>query len=170
MTQRSLHVIIKVYYGSYARLSEGSTRYHSNAKVSRGSTRYHGPSCTVWAEASNYANSHSSEQGTLPTTSLISKQAISYRTHGGTYCPGVSTHKIQSLADSSMTNHKLWRLQHSPPFQTLLKPQHRTSPRSPHITMDGRPTLSTLNTSKTQHHKDGNTCTMTQDCRAKQYY
>jgi hypothetical protein len=25
--------------------------------------------------------------------------------------------------------------------------------------MDGRPTLSTLNTSQTQHHKDGKTCT-----------
>jgi hypothetical protein len=37
--------------------------------------------------------SHSSEQGTLPTLSLISKQAIPYRTHGGTYCPVVSTPK-----------------------------------------------------------------------------
>jgi hypothetical protein len=46
--------------------------------------------------------SHSSEQGTLPTTSIISKQAISYRTRGGTYCPGVSTPMTQSLADSSM--------------------------------------------------------------------
>jgi hypothetical protein len=36
--------------------------------------------------------------------------------------------------------------------------------------MDGRPTLSTLNTSQTQHHKDGNTYTMTQDGKAKQYY
>jgi hypothetical protein len=37
--------------------------------------------------------SHSSEQGTLPTASLISKQVVSYRTRGGTYCPGVSTPK-----------------------------------------------------------------------------
>jgi hypothetical protein len=51
--------------------------------------------------------SHSSEQGTLPIGSLISKQADPYRTRGGTYCPGVSTPKTQSLADSSMTNHKL---------------------------------------------------------------
>jgi hypothetical protein len=49
--------------------------------------------------------SHSSEQGTLPTASLISKQAIPYRTRGGTCCPGVSTPKTQSLAYSSMTNH-----------------------------------------------------------------
>jgi hypothetical protein len=79
--------------------------------------------------------SHSSEQGTLLTP------------------------KTQSLADSSMMNHKPWRLQPSPPFQTLLKPQHRTSPRSPHITTDERPTLSTLNTSQAQHHKDQKTCT-----------
>jgi hypothetical protein len=41
----------------------------------------------------------------------------------------------------------------------LLKPQHQISPWSPHITTDGRPTLSTLNTSQTQHRKDGKTCT-----------
>jgi hypothetical protein len=35
---------------------------------------------------------------------------------------------------------------------------------------DGRPTLSTLNTSQTQHHKDGKTYTTPQDCRAKHYY
>jgi hypothetical protein len=40
----------------------------------------------------------------------------------------------------------------------MLKPQHQTSPRSPHITTDGRPTLSTHNTSQTQHHKDEKTC------------
>jgi hypothetical protein len=51
---------------------------------------------------------HSSEQGTLPTASLISKQAIPYRTCGDTYCSGVSTPKTRSLADSTMTNHKSW--------------------------------------------------------------
>jgi hypothetical protein len=49
---------------------------------------------------------HSSEQGTLPTASLISKQVVPYQTCGGTCCPGVSTPKTRSLADSSMTNHK----------------------------------------------------------------
>jgi hypothetical protein len=87
--------------------------------------------------------SHSSEQDTLPITSLTSKQAIPYRTRGDTSCPRVSTPKTQSLAASSMTNHKPWRSQPSPPFQTLLKPQHQTSPWFPHITTDGRPTLST---------------------------
>jgi hypothetical protein len=103
--------------------------------------------------------SHSSEQGTLSTTSLISGQVVPYRTCGGTYCHGVSTPKTRSLADSSMTNQKLWRSQPSPPFRTLLKPQHRISPRSPHIMIDGRATLSTLNTNQTQYHKDGKTST-----------
>jgi hypothetical protein len=106
-------------------------------------------------------NYHSSEQGTLPIASLISKQTISYRTHGGTCCPRVSTPKTQSFADSSVTNYKLWKAQPSPPFQTLLKAQHRSSPQSPHITTDGRPTLSTLNTSQTQQHKHRKTCMMT---------
>jgi hypothetical protein len=73
--------------------------------------------------------SHSSEQVTLPTTSLISKQVVPYHTRGGTCYPRVSTPKTQFLVDSSMTNHEPWRSQPSPPFQTLLKPQHRTSPR-----------------------------------------
>jgi hypothetical protein len=51
--------------------------------------------------------SHSSEQDTLPTSSLISKQVVLYRTRGDTCCPRVSTPKTRSLADSSMTNHKL---------------------------------------------------------------
>jgi hypothetical protein len=50
--------------------------------------------------------SHSFEQDTLPTTSLISKQVVPYRTRGDTCCPGVSTPKTRSLADSSMTNRK----------------------------------------------------------------
>jgi hypothetical protein len=114
--------------------------------------------------------SHSFEQGTLPTASLISEQVVPFRTRSDICCPRVSTPKTRSLANSSMTNHKPWRSQPSPPFQTMLKPQHRISPRSPHITIDGRPILSTLNTSQTKHHKDEKTCTMTQDCRAKQCY
>jgi hypothetical protein len=145
-------------------------RYHSNAKVSRCSTWYHDPSCTMWAWANDLATSHSSEQGTLPIAPLISKQPVPYRIRGNSCCPEGFTSKNWYLADSSKTNHKPWMSQPSPPFQTLLKPQHRTSPRSPHITMDGRPTLSTLNTSQTQHHKHGKTCTTTPDCRAKQYY
>jgi hypothetical protein len=40
---------------------------------------------------------------TQPLVFLISKQVAPYRTCGGTYCPGVSTPKIRSLADSSTT-------------------------------------------------------------------
>jgi hypothetical protein len=48
---------------------------------------------------------HSSEQGTLPTASLISRHDVPYRTRSGTCCPGVSIPKTWSLADLSMTNH-----------------------------------------------------------------
>jgi hypothetical protein len=165
MAQRSLHAITKVYNGSFGKLCQGSTQYHSIAKVSQGSHGTTAPLTPCESGRVTTPNSHLSEQGTLPTTSLIIKQVIPYRTRVRTYCPRVCTPKTQSLADSSMTNHKPWRSQPSLPFQTMLKPQHRISPLSPHITTDGRPTLSTLNTSQTQHHKDGKTCTVTQDCR-----
>jgi hypothetical protein len=48
-------------------------------------------------------------------------------------------------------------MQPSPPFHPMLKPQHRSSPWSPHISMDGRPTLDN-NIIQTRHHKDGKTC------------
>jgi hypothetical protein len=102
--------------------------------------------------------SHSAEQGTLPTTSLISKQAVPYWTHGGTYCPGVSTPETRSLVDSSMTNHiTKW----NPTVSTipaLLKPQHRSSPQSNHISMDGRLSL-TKTQAKLNITKDVKTCT-----------
>jgi hypothetical protein len=170
MAQRSLHVVTKVYYGSYAKLCQGSTQYPSNAKVSWGSRSTMTPLALCEPERVTTPISHSSEHGTLPTTSLIIKQVVPYRTRGSTCCPRVSTPKNRSLADSSMTNNKPWRSQPSPPFQTMLKPQHQISPRPPHITIDGRPTLSTLNTSQTQYHKDEKTCMTTQNCRAKQYY
>jgi hypothetical protein len=53
---------------------------------------------------------HSSDQGILPTTSLISKQVILYRIRGDTCCTGVSTPMTRSLADSSMTNHITWQI------------------------------------------------------------
>jgi hypothetical protein len=52
---------------------------------------------------------HTAEQDSQPIASLISKQAVLYRTHGGIYCPVVSTPKTWSLANSSMTNHTTWR-------------------------------------------------------------
>jgi hypothetical protein len=134
-------------------------QYYSNAKVSWHSCGTTTPLAPCEPGRVTTPNSHSSEQGTLPTTSLIIKQVVPYRTRGGTCCPDVSTPMTRSLADSRMINHKPWRSQPSPPFQILLNPQHRISPRSPHIMTDGRPTLSTLNTSQTEHHKDGKTCT-----------
>jgi hypothetical protein len=59
------------------------------------------PSCTMWAWAKYHVNSHSSEQDTQPLVFLISKQTIPYGTRDSTCCPGVSTHRIWSLADSS---------------------------------------------------------------------
>jgi hypothetical protein len=50
-------------------------------------------------------NPHSTEQDTEHITFLISKQVVLYRTCGGTCCIGVSTTKIQSLADSSTACH-----------------------------------------------------------------
>jgi hypothetical protein len=50
-------------------------------------------------------SSQSMSQRMEPTSYLISKQAVPYRTRDGTCYPGVSTAKIQSLADSTTTNH-----------------------------------------------------------------
>jgi hypothetical protein len=52
---------------------------------------------------------YTTEQDSQSTASLISKQAVPYRTHGGTCFPRVSTRKTWSLADLSMTNHNTWQ-------------------------------------------------------------
>jgi hypothetical protein len=80
-------------------------QYHSNAKVSWGSHGTTTPLAPCEPGRVTTPNSHSSGQGTLHTTSLISKQAVPYWICGGTYCPGVSTPMTQSLVDSSMTYH-----------------------------------------------------------------
>jgi hypothetical protein len=105
MAQRSLHAVTKVYYLSYAKLCQGSTQYHSIAKVSQGSQGTMAPLAPCELGRVIMPNSHSSEQCTLPTTSLIIKQVVPYRTRGGTYCPGMPTPMTRSLGDSSMTNH-----------------------------------------------------------------
>jgi hypothetical protein len=73
------------------------------------------PSCTMcFSQFTKYVTKtdhkvwchpYSTEHDTQPIAYLISKQVIPYRTRGGTCCLRVSTPKIQSLADSSMTNH-----------------------------------------------------------------
>jgi hypothetical protein len=112
-------------------------QYHSIAMVSWGSRGTTAPLAPCEPGQVTTPISHSSEQGTLLTASLISKQVVPYRTRGGTCCPGVSTPKTQSLADSSMINHIIGRNPTTTTIATLLKPQHRSSPRSPHITIDG---------------------------------
>jgi hypothetical protein len=154
MAQISLHAITKVYY-SYMSCS---------AKISCTNV----PSCTMWfrqfrkyvikTDHNVCCHPHSINHDTQPIAYLISKQAIPYRTCGGTCCPGVSTPKIQSLVDSSMTNHIIWRNPTVSTIPTLLKPQHRPSPQSNHISMDGRPSL-TKTQAKLNITKDGKTCT-----------
>jgi hypothetical protein len=99
------------------------------------------------------------EQDSPPTASLISKQAVSYQTRGGTYCHVVSTPKTQSLADSGMTTHISWQ---NPTVSTI--PSHAQTTTSI-LTMvtshhNGWKTkILNNNTSETHHHKDGKTCT-----------
>jgi hypothetical protein len=94
---------------------------------------------------------------TQPIAYLISKQVVPYRTRGGICCSGVSTPKIRSLADSNMTNHFTWQNPTVSTIPTLLKPQHRPSPRSNHISTDGRPSF-TKTQAKLNIIKDGKTC------------
>jgi hypothetical protein len=107
MAQRSLYVVTKVYYGSYpglAKVARGTIAMLRFPRVVHGTMV---PLAPCEPRRVTTLIFHSSEQGTLPTGSLISKQVVPYRTRGGTSCPVVSTPKTQSLADSSMTNHKL---------------------------------------------------------------
>jgi hypothetical protein len=149
MAQRSLHAVTKVYYRSMSCFAMvfWQTVSACNAKVSRTNI----PSCTMWFRQFTkyvtktnhivWCHPHSSEHDTQPISYLINKQAVSYRTHGDTCCPRVSTPKIWSLADLSMTNHITWRNPTVSTIPSLLRPQHQSSPRSNHISMDGRPSL-----------------------------
>jgi hypothetical protein len=127
------------------------TVHTCSAKVSRTNI----PSCTMWLRQFTkyvtktdhrvWCHPHSTEHDTQPIVFLTSKQVIPYRTRGGTCYPAVSTPKIWSLADSSMTKHNTWRNQTVSTIPTLLKPQHRSSPQLNHISMDGK-TCTTLMT------------------------
>jgi hypothetical protein len=61
--------------------------------------------------------SHTTKQDSQPTTYLISKQVVLYRTWGGTCYDGVSTPKTWSLADLGMTNHNTKQI---PTISTIL--------------------------------------------------
>jgi hypothetical protein len=145
MAQRSLHVVTKVYYRSIPCFSMVSRQMVPACSAKISCTNI--PSCTMWfrqftkTDHKVWCHPHSTEHDTQPIVFLISKQAIPYQTRGGTCCPRVSTPKIQSLADSRMTNHITWRRPTVSTIPTLLEPQHRSSPRSNHTSMDGRPSL-----------------------------
>jgi hypothetical protein len=63
-----------------------------------------GPSCTLRPCRYHHTSTeHPTRQ--LTRASIISQQAVTYRTRGGTCCPGMSTPKIQSIVDLSMTNY-----------------------------------------------------------------
>jgi hypothetical protein len=166
MAQRSLHAITKVYYRtmSYFAMVSQQTAPLAVLKFPAQS----GPFCTMWfkqftqnvTKTNHKDRSHpqSTEHDTQPITYLIHKQDAPYRTCGGTCCPVVSTPKIQSLADSSMTNHITWRDPTISTIPTLLKPHHRSSPWSNDISTDGRPSL-TKTQARLNITKDGKTCT-----------
>jgi hypothetical protein len=98
---------------------------------------------------------HTTEQDSQPTTSLINRQVVPYRTRGGTFCPGMSTPKTRSLAYLSMTNHVTWQ---SPTVSTIKTHAQTTTSILTTVTSHlNRWKTDSLNnnTSQTQHHKDG---------------
>jgi hypothetical protein len=112
MAQRLLQAVRKVDYRSmpcFAMVSQ-QTVPACSAKITTS-----GPSCTMWfrqftknvtkVDHKDRSHPYSTEHDTRPIAYLISKQAVPYQARGGTCCPRVSTPKIQSLANSSMTNH-----------------------------------------------------------------
>jgi hypothetical protein len=117
MTQRSLYVVTNVYYISMSCFATVS--WHMTPLAVLRFPTYSGPFCTMWFGQFTYnvtqtdhtdrSHTHSTEHDTQPISYLISKQAVPYRTCGGTYYPEVSTPMTQSLADSSTTNHITWR-------------------------------------------------------------
>jgi hypothetical protein len=114
-----------------------------------------------------WCHPHSTEHDTQPIVFLISKQAIPYRTRGGTCCPRVSTPNIWSLANSSMTNHITYRIQSSPPFQPCSN--HSIDPHhGQNTSRQMGDHISHKDTSQTQHHKGWKDLYDTHDCMAKE--
>jgi hypothetical protein len=109
-------------------------------------------------QITSYVFPHTAEQDSQLTTSLISKQAIPYRTCGDTCHPGVYTPKTRSLADSSMTIYITWQI-----WTVSTIPTHAQTTTSilsmVNSHLDGwKSTTLNTNISPTQHHKDGKTC------------
>jgi hypothetical protein len=126
----------------------------SNAKVSS----YLEPLLHLMDQITFCVFPHTTEQDSLPTASLISRQVVSYRTRGNTCCPGVSTPKTWSLVDLSMTSHTT---RQNPTVPTI--PTHAQTTTSILTTVTSHRNgwkTKTLNnnTSQTQHYKNGKTC------------
>jgi hypothetical protein len=91
------------------------------------------------------------QQDKLTRAFLISDQAIPYQTRGGTCCPGVSTPKIWSLADSSTICHD--GINHLPHF--IHCSNHSIDPHHGHLTsreMEDQ-TLSQIHKPNSTSHK-----------------
>jgi hypothetical protein len=108
--QRSLHVITNVYYRSMSYFAivswTNGPRLQCKGFPHKPPLLHH----VIQAGHKVWCHSHSTKHDTQPIAYLISKRVIPYWTRGGTYCSGVSTPKIRSLADLSMTNHITWRI------------------------------------------------------------
>jgi hypothetical protein len=107
-------------------------------------------------QITSYVFPHTTKQDSLPTASLISRQAVPYRTRGGTCCPGVFTPKTRSSVGLS---HITWQ---NPAVSTITTHVQTTASILTTVTshFDGWKTESqNNNTSQTQHNKDGKTCT-----------
>jgi hypothetical protein len=166
MAQRSLHAVTKVYYRSmsYFATVPRQTVPACSAKFPEQSS----PSCTMRfrqftknvskTDHKDRSHPHSTEHDTQPIAYLISNQVVPYQTRGDTCCPRVSTAKIQSSVDLSMTIHITWWNATVSTIPTLLKSQHWSSPGSNHISTNGRSSL-TKTQAKLSITKDGKTCT-----------
>jgi hypothetical protein len=136
MTQRLVHAVTKVYYRNMSCFATDSPSKALPAVLRIPHQR------PLWhhvvqadhkvchkVDTKNEVYPHSTKQDTQPIAYLISKLVIPYRTRGGTCYPGVSTHKIWFLADSSTTCQITARLMED---QTLTKTQDKLN-----ITKDG---------------------------------
>jgi hypothetical protein len=166
MTQRSLYAVTKAYYKSMSCFATDSYIKWPRLQC-RGFPHKVAPFTPCGSGSSQRMSQRRvTKTGAIPTQSsttqliayLISKQVVPYRTCGGTCCPGESTPKIRSLADPSMTSHITWRNPTVSTIPTLLKPQHRFSVGSIHISTDERPSL-TKTQAKLNITKDEKTCT-----------
>jgi hypothetical protein len=110
ITQRSPHVVTKVYYMSMSWVATDSQtngpRLQCKGFLHKCPLLHHVVQVIhkVFSQ-SMMSFPHSTKQDTQHIAFLISKQSSPYQTCGGTSCPRVSTSKIRSLAYSSTTCH-----------------------------------------------------------------